>query len=144
MVCLLSNYTDHSCICGHVIQSITMTSTKTSWMNEWIKQWKKSSVKYSTVKLYELFSKLAIIMIIQVFMQWNEPLLSSKMNSHKPLTIMMNVQRVSARTTRMHSFLIFNMETTVGAIWPRIPSSIMLTSCLISLHFFCNILPQFC
>lgn len=38
MVWLLSNYTDHSCICGHVIQSITMTSTKTSWMNKTMKE----------------------------------------------------------------------------------------------------------
>lgn len=38
MVWLLSNYTDHSCICGHVIQSITMTRTKTSWMNKTMKE----------------------------------------------------------------------------------------------------------
>ncbi len=49
----------------------------------------------------------------------------------------MNVQRVSARTTRMHLFLIFNLETTVGAIWPWIlPSSIVLTSCFISSRSF--------
>lgn len=49
---------------------------------------------------------------------------------------MINVQRVSARTTRMHSFLIFNMDTRVGAIWPSKPSSIVSTSCFISSRSF--------
>jgi len=88
--------------------------------------------------------------IIPVCMQWTCKWATMQHNElsqkKQHLTIMINVQRISARTTRTHSFLIFNMYTKVGGLWPWKPSSIMLTSCFIS---FCSFFakgssPQVC
>lgn len=115
--------------------TVAMWSKALQWQvhmlyaEEWIKQWTMKEI-ISKILNSKLFSKLGIIGDNYSSNEHaNEPLLNH-------LTIMINVQRVSARTTRMHSFLIFNMDTTVGAIWPWKPSSIMLTSCFISSRTF--------
>lgn len=67
---------------------------------------------------------------------------SQFLQKKQALTIMMNVQRLSARATRMYSFLIFNMDPTFGAMRPwKLPSSIMLTSCFISFSALGSSLP---